>query len=115
MFIDDITIYIETLEEHEQHHKHLLKRLETEQFYAKRTKCSFAQPEIEFCSYIVGRYGVRTMPKKLQLINDWLTPTSSQDICIFLGLTGFYQTFITNYAKKAEPLTKLLRKTNTFE
>ena len=115
VFIDDITVYSETLEEHKQHLEHLLKRLQQEQFYAKRTKCSFAQPEIEFCGYIVGRYGVRTMPEKLQLIHDWLTPTSAQDIRRFLGLTGFYQKFITNYAKKAEPLTKLLRKTNPFE
>ena len=47
-------------------------------------------------------------------MHDWTTPTFSEDICRFLGLTGFYQKFITNYAKKAKPPTRLLRKTNPF-
>ena len=98
VFINDITVYSETLEEHEQNLKNLLKRLQTEQFYSKCTKCSFAQPEIEFCGYIVGRCGVRTMPKKLQLIHDWRTPTSSKDIRRFLGLTGF-----TNNSSQTTP------------
>ena len=33
----------------------------------------------------------------------------------FLGFTGFYQKFIKPYANKAEPLTRLLRKTTQFE
>ena len=115
VFIDDITVYSETLEDHLLHLENLLSRLHKEQFYAKRSKCSFAQQEIEFCGYIVGKHGVRTMPDKLQLIHDWLTPTSAQDIRRFLGLTGFYQKFIPNYAQKAAPLTRLLRKTNPFE
>ena len=76
---------------------------------------SIAQTEIEFCGYIVGRHGVRTMPDKLQLIHDWLTPTSSQVIRRFLGLTGFYQNFIPNYAQNAAPMTRFLRKTTSFE
>ena len=85
------------------------------QFYAKQSKCSFAQPEITFCGYIVGLHGVCTITDKLQLIHDWLTPTSSQDIRRFLGLTGFYQNFIPNYAQNAASMTRLLRKTTTFE
>ena len=55
------------------------------------------------------------MPDKLQRIHDWLTTTSSQDIRRFLGLTGFYQKFIPNYAQKAALMTRLLRKTTPFE
>ena len=115
VFIDDITIFSSTLEEHYQHLEKLFKKLRDEKFYAKRSKCSFAQPEIEFCGYIVGQNGVRTQPEKLQLVHDWKIPQNAQDIRRFLGLTGFYQKFIKHYAHKAEPLTRLLRKTKPFE
>ena len=115
VFIDDITVFSSTLKEHYQHLEKLFKKLRDKTFYAKRSKCSFAQPEFEFCGYIVRQTGVRTQPENLQLVNDWKTPQNAQDIRRFLGLTGFYQTFIKHYAYKAEPLTRLLRKTTQFE
>ena len=115
VFIDDITVYSETLEEHEQNLKNLLKRLQTEQFYSKCTKCSFAQPEIEFCGYIIGRCGVRTMPQKTTTHTRLAYTNIVQRHSQISWSYRFYQQFITNYAKKAEPLTKRLRKTNPFE
>ena len=58
VFIDDITVFSSTLEEHYQHLDKRFKKLRDENVYAKRSKCSFAQPEIEFCGYIVGQNGV---------------------------------------------------------
>ena len=94
VFIDDITVFSSTLEEHYQHLEKRFKKLRDETFYAKQSKCSFAQPEIEFCGYIAGQNGVRTQPKNIQLIYVWELQQNAQDIRRFSGLTGCYQTFI---------------------
>ena len=72
--------------------------------YAKRKKCSFAQDDIKFCVLLVHREGVRTHPDKVQIIANWPTPTSAKDILSFLGLAGFYQWFLLNFANHAATL-----------
>ena len=58
----------------------LFKKLRDKTVYAKRSKCIFAQQQIEFCGYIVGQNGERTQPGNLQLVADWKTPQNAQDI-----------------------------------
>ena len=54
-YLDDIVIWSSTLEEHVQHVTTILQKLADENFYAKLSKCTFAQTEIEYCGFIVGR------------------------------------------------------------
>ena len=77
-------------------------------------KCVFAQPEIEFCGFIVNKEGVFTHPEKVEAIRKWPTPGSAKDIRSFLGLAGFYQRFVPNFANTAAPLTSLLKKDVAF-
>ena len=104
-YLDDIVIYSNSLEEHLTHLTQVLQKLREENFYAKTSKCSFAQNEIEYCGFIVGRGGIRTQPEKIQAVYDWKPPTNVKEIRSFLGLTGFYQRFIEGYAKIVSPLT----------
>ena len=53
VFIDDITVFSSTIKEHHQHLEKRFKKLRDENFYSKQSKCSFAQPAIKFCGYIV--------------------------------------------------------------
>jgi hypothetical protein len=41
VFIDDILIYSETAEEHEEHLRIMLERLRQQKLYAKFSKCEF--------------------------------------------------------------------------
>ena len=54
-YLDDIVIWSSSLEEHVQHVTTILQKLRDETFYAKLSKCTFAQTEIEYCGFIVGR------------------------------------------------------------
>ena len=91
----------------------LTKRRE-EIFYAKKSKCLFSVPRIDFCGFTVSAHGVETQPDKIEAITKWKTPTNVKEVRVFLGICGFYQRFIKNYAKVAAPLTELLKNTTAW-
>ena len=109
VFLDDILIYSDTLEEHQRHVELVLQRLRREKLYAKRSKCALFQREVEFLGHYVGVDGVRVMEDKLQAVTDWPVPSCVRDVRAFLGLTGFYRRFIRGYNQTALPLTALTR------
>ena len=48
VYLDDIVVYSNTLEEHKQHLREVFKILRENELYIKKEKCSFAQPEVFF-------------------------------------------------------------------
>jgi hypothetical protein len=63
--------------------------------------------------HLVGKYGVRVDPKKIEAMQDWPHPKTLKSLRGFLGLTEYYRKFTKNYGKIAAPLTTLLKK-NSF-
>jgi hypothetical protein len=59
--------------------------------------------------HLVGKYGVRVDPKKIEVMQDWPHPKTLKILCGFLGLTRYYRKFVKNYGKIATPLTTLLK------
>ncbi len=58
VYIDDILIYSDTLEDHVQHVRAVLQRLIQYQLFAKIEKCDFHQTSISFLGYIISPGGV---------------------------------------------------------
>ncbi len=55
VYIDDILIYSDTLEDHVQHVRAVLQRLIQYQLFAKIEKCDFHQTSISFLGYILAQ------------------------------------------------------------
>ena len=113
VFFDDILIFSSTLDLHLQHLNIVLELLLQHQLYAKRSKCVFGCPEVEYLGHIISGQGVSADPRKTAAMVTWPTPTSVKALKGFLDLTGYYRKFIKNYCQIAAPLTALLRK-NAF-
>ena len=60
--------------------------------------------------FIIGRNGIQPQPRKLMAVHVWLQLRNSTDVKSFLGLCGFYQRFVADYAAVAAPLTNLMGK-----
>ena len=108
--MEDVLIYTNTLQEHLESLRKVYEVLREEKFYANPDKCSHAQPEIEYCGFLLGVNGIRPQPRKLMAVHIWPVPRTPQEIKSFLGLCGFYQRFVEDYATVAAPLTDLIKK-----
>lgn len=110
VFMDDILVYSTSPEEHIIHLTEVLNLLRQQQFFVKRSKCSFACASLEYLGHIISADGVATDPRKTQAMTDWPQPTTITELRGFLGLTGYYRKFVHNYGIIAKPLTNLLKK-----
>jgi hypothetical protein len=70
VFIDDILIYSQNEQEHEEHLRKVLQRLRDCQLYAKLSKCEFWISEVLFLGHIINREGLAIDPKKVTAILD---------------------------------------------
>jgi hypothetical protein len=109
VFLDDIIIWSDTLEEHEQHLRLALQRLREQRLCAKLSKSALCQTEVEFLGHLVGRNGLRVMEDKIEAVRDWPVPSTMRELRAFLGLAGNYRRFVRGFSEIALPLTELTR------
>jgi len=110
VYLDDILIYSEDMESHQQHVREVLHRLRLHGLFAKPEKCEFHSDSVEYLGYCLSPDGLTMSPDKIQTISDWPEPRKVKDIQSFLGFANFYRRFIFNYSDIVVPLTQLTRK-----
>jgi hypothetical protein len=108
VFIGDILVYSRSEEEHEDHLRSILQKLQDHKLYAKLSKCEFWLKQVAFLGHTVSLGGIFVDPSKVQDVLSWNAPTSVGNIQSFLGLAGYYQMFIEAFLKISKHMTKLL-------
>jgi hypothetical protein len=115
VFIDDILVYSQNEQEHEEHLRKVLQRLRDYQLYAKLSKCEFWISEVLFLGHIINQEGLVVDPKKVAAILDWKAPKDARGIKSFIGMASYYRRFIEGFSKIAKPMTALLAKKVEFK
>jgi hypothetical protein len=105
VFIDDILIYSETAEEHEEHLRIVLERLRQQKLYANFIKCEFWMEKVAFLGHVLSAEGITVDLSKVESIIKWEQPLNMTDVRSFLGMVGYYRRFIENFSKIAKTMT----------
>lgn len=114
VYLDDIVIFASSLQEHEVKLREVFSRLRKYELKVQPDKCEFLRREVAYLGHIISSEGVKPNPDKIQAVNDFPIPKCCKDIKAFLGLTGYYRRFISNFSKITKPLTSLLKKDTPF-
>jgi len=114
VYMDDIIVYSSTLEEHIQRLSTVFKRLRKSNLKLQPDKCEFLKREVAYLGHVITKDGVKPNPDKISAVTNFPIPKSIKDIQSFLGLSGYYRRFISNYSKITKPLTALLKKDIPF-
>ncbi|KAK7921783.1 hypothetical protein WMY93_008685 [Mugilogobius chulae] len=109
VFLDDLIIFSDTLEEHERRLLRVLNRLKEYGLKLSPEKCKFFQTSVRYLGHIVSERGVETDPGKIAAIKSWPIPTNLKQLRSFLGFAGYYRRFIKGYSVIAKPLNDLTR------
>jgi len=86
VFIDDILIYSNTLEEHKEHLHSILQILKEKKLYAKLSKCEFWLEEVKFLGHVISKEGVSMDTTKVGAVLQWEPQKIVNEIHNFLGL-----------------------------
>ena len=115
VFVDDIFIYSQSEEEHEDHLRVVLQLLRDHQLYTKFVKCEFWLTKVRFLGHVVSASGVSVDPEKVEAVMSWERPKTVFKIRSFLGLVGYYRRFIEDFSRLVAPMMRLTRKEVKFE
>jgi len=110
VYLNDILVYSDNMEDHTQHVREVLRRLRQHKLYAKPEKCEFHSDSVEYLGYFLSPNGLTMLQDKVKTICDWPETHKVKDIHSFLGFANFYHRFIFNYSDIVVPLTRLTRK-----
>ncbi|GKC55706.1 putative mitochondrial protein [Tanacetum coccineum] len=106
--------YDKNLKEHCDHLAQVLQVMKDNTLYAKKSKCYFSVPQVEYLGHIISAQGVSTDLSKIEAMQKWPIPSTLKQLRGFLGLTGYYRMFIKDYASISQPLVALTKK-DTFK
>jgi hypothetical protein len=71
VLIDDILVYSNNEEEHEQHLWVIMQRLRDHQLYAKFSKCVFWLKKVPFLGHVISAESIAVDPSRVQEVLDW--------------------------------------------
>lgn len=114
VYLDDIVIHADNLQNHIKNLKQIFQRLSDYNLKIQPDKCEFFRKEVMYLGHLITSHGVKPDPKKITAVENYPIPKTQKDIKAFLGLAGYYRRFIENFSRISQPLTKLLKKNVNF-
>lgn len=110
VYLDDIIIWSQTLEEHETNVREVLQALRNAHLFCSLKKTSLFNLEIDFLGHHISARGIEPDKSKVARILDWPVPCKANDVRAFLGLVHYLANHLPALADYARILTPLTMK-----
>ncbi len=114
VYIDDISVLSESLEEHIKHLRIVFGVISDYNIRLRLDKCFFGVSETQYLGYNIDKFGIRPQPKYLEKVLQCPRPTTAKMTRRFIGLIEYLHRFIPNAHDHISKLTKLLKKDTKF-
>jgi hypothetical protein len=89
VYLDNILIFTNSLEEHRWITRLVLDHMREHKLYLQLEKCEFEKTQIEYLS-IISHNKVEMNPVKIAGVAEWPTPSNTKEVQSFVGFVNFY-------------------------
>ena len=110
-YLDDVIVYSRTFDEHVEHVRQVLRKLQEHGVKLKAKKCHLFQQEVNYLGRIVSADGYRPDPKHtdaIRSLKQW-APKTVGEVRHLMGLLGYYRRYIADFSRIAKPIYDLLK------
>lgn len=118
VYIDDIVVFSNSVEEHEEHVRQVLEKLRSARLYCSPSKSKLFRRKVNFLGHEISGDGICPDEAKVEKLSKWKTPGSQKQLLRFLGTVQFLKKFIdglSHYVGTLSPLTSTKKKHETFK
>ena len=98
VYIDDILVASDNMEEHLEHLKVVFQTLSDNGMIANRAKCILGKSSLDFLGYRVDATGIAPLPERVEAIRATEPPTSIKELQRFNGMINYYRRWIPRAA-----------------
>jgi RNase H-like domain found in reverse transcriptase/Reverse transcriptase (RNA-dependent DNA polymerase) len=114
MYLDDLLVYSDTVEEHQWHLKKIFARLRECKFYVRADKCELFAERIDCLGHVIDNKGLHADTDKMAKIRDWNRPHNYNDVQRFLGLAQYLAHFLPDITAYTGPLAAMTKNVAPF-
>ena len=111
-YLDDICVFSPDFKTHMEHLLIVFDRLVNANVKLNWKKCRFFQQKIEILGHVIEHNKIMMNPKKIDTIQQLKKPTTTKELHRIIGLFSYYRRYIKDFAAIAQPLYKLLQKSD---
>ena len=110
IYIDDIIIWSNNIEEHEKNIARVLQALVDAQLYCNPKKTHLFCDNVNFLGHNISARGIEADTTKTERILDWPIPKSATEVRQFLGLVRYISVFLPKISDHTAVLNELTHK-----
>ena len=107
-YLDDVTIYSKTADEHYEHIEKVLKRCLEHKLFIRLPKCTFMKDEVTFVGYKIKNNVIEVDPSRAAAIKDWPLPQTITQLRSYLGLCNTLARNIAHLSEHLHPMHALI-------
>lgn len=107
--IDDLPVWGDSTEQHDERLLNLLKRADENGLRFNKAKCKFRVAEVKYIGHTLHADGLRPDEEKICAITQMPTPESKQALMRFIGMVQYLAKLIPNLSEISAPLRILLQ------
>ena len=115
IYLDDVMVMAKSFDEMLDNLRTIFVRIRNANLKLNRKKCTFFQREVEYLGHIVSERGIKTDPKKIEVIVNWPIPSCKKPVKCFTGFCSYYRRIIKRFSSIAKPLYRLTEKKTKFD
>ena len=110
VYLDDIIIWSDTVEEHSQNVEAVMKALREAHLYCSPKKTNLFSNETIFLGHLITSDGIKADPSKVERITNWPRPRTTTNVRAFLGIVRYIANYLPELAEHTSILTPLTQK-----